>query len=98
MKSLLETGPSASAHDMKEKHIVDQVEPAVHSPLSKKDKTGIWKSVREMAYVCSVSDVDFRNLEEEHKFGAGKDMTRNVDLLLAVFFLQCTERSTSLSC
>lgn len=74
MKALPETGASEHDHGMKDKHIADEIQASEPSTLSKDQKTVMSEHSREMFSVCSIYDVEFGNLAEEHELGARYDM------------------------
>lgn len=81
-KALLETGSSGNDDDMEEEYVVDEVQYVASSTLFKEKKTEIPKFIKEMAPGFFIYDVDFRNLVGDHKLGAGKDLSRKIDLVL----------------
>lgn len=50
----LETGARAGAHDMTERDIVDDIEPAMPLTLSKEGRTALRRLVKEMAPLYSI--------------------------------------------
>lgn len=51
--------------------------------MSKVERAAISKLVKEMAVICSIYDVDLRDLLEEHELAEGKDLDEKGDLVLA---------------
>lgn len=71
MRLSLEEGAGANVYEMKEGYIVDEIEPATSSILSRVRRTTMRKIVKGRALLCNLYDVDFRNLTEEHEICIG---------------------------
>lgn len=71
-RSRMEKGASASGHNMKEEHIVEEREPVASSTLNDKEKTAMSQSVKARAALCSIHDENFRNAVEKHELGVGE--------------------------
>lgn len=54
---------------MKEEHVVNKSKPAASSTLNENGQTGMSKVFKEMNPWCSVYDVEFKNLMDEHELG-----------------------------
>lgn len=66
MESLvLRTGTNVDAQEMKEEYIADNGKSAASSTLSQAKRTIIVKLVEEIASLCSIYDIDLRNLASE---------------------------------
>lgn len=83
VKSPLNIWAGAGAHDVELQDIVDEIDPAASSTLSKEGATAMSKRVWEMDHLCSTNDVDFKKWSEEHEFSVGVDLSGMVDGLLA---------------
>lgn len=78
----LDTKAGAGSYKMKEKHIVDEIEPTASSILSKEVRTAISKPIKEVDPLCSIHDVDLRNLLEEHDLGFRKNLSGKAGFVL----------------
>lgn len=58
------------AYNMKNDEFVPAVEPAMSPPLSEGGKTRNSRVAKDMTSVCSIFEVNFRNLVEEYNFNA----------------------------
>lgn len=58
---------------------MDEIEPAVSSPLSKERRTTMSKLVEHMTPLCCIYDVDLINLSEEDELGVGKNLRGKLD-------------------
>lgn len=68
---------------MDERDIVKESFPVASSTLSKERRTLMSKVVKETASLRSVSDMNFRNLTENHNFRMGGELSRKKDFELA---------------
>lgn len=83
MKSSLETGAGGGAQEIVEEHTVHESEPAASSTPSEEERTVMSELFKPMALLCSVYDVEFKNLMNEHGLGVGEDLSRKLDFELA---------------
>lgn len=67
--SPLETVDRAGGHNMEEEHIVDESESATSFTLSNIKRISMSKLVKETAFLCSVFDMNFKNVVEKHNHG-----------------------------
>lgn len=63
MKSATGAGAGAGIHDMKEE-TVNEIEPEAPPTLSKEKRTAMNKLLKATTQLCSVYNVEFRNLAE----------------------------------
>lgn len=66
----------------KEEDDVDGVQPAASLTFSEECKMATKMFVEGMALTCSIYDVDFKNLAEGYKLGAGENIVGKVGFLL----------------
>lgn len=78
-----ESRSAGSAASTKVDYKVDEVEPAASPSLIEDGKRAMKRLAKAMASVCSIHDVDFRNLVEEHELSAGEDFAGKVGFVLA---------------
>lgn len=83
MKSPLETGTGAGEHNMKGEDLVDKVEFAASSALSKVMKAVMSILNRNMALLCSIYDIEFTNMVEEEELEIGGNLSVKADFVLA---------------
>lgn len=57
-----------------ETKLIDQSEPAASSSLSEEERSAVSRLVKMMALLCSVHDVDFRNLVKDHILDVGEHL------------------------
>lgn len=67
---ILEADSAASSVSTREENFLVEIEPAASSTLSQGSSTAVNKLVEEMALVCCIVNVKFRNFVEEHELGA----------------------------
>lgn len=67
---------------MKKKDIVNESGSIVSSTRAGKGRTAMSTFIKEMALLCSIFDVDFRNFAKLHELGVGKDLFGKVDFML----------------
>lgn len=60
---------------MKEEDVADESEPVQSSTLIEKEKTAMSKVVKEIASLCSIYDVNFKNVTREHEFSVSSDLS-----------------------
>lgn len=77
---LLERRASASYFGMKEVGIVHESRAAAFSTVSENEKTTMSKIVEEMSPLCTVYEVDFRNVSEGHEIGVENALSGKGDL------------------
>lgn len=73
----------ASAHDMKDKIIVNEVKSAVSSTLNKKRVTIMSRLIEGMVSFCSIYEADFRYSAEGHELGGRGSMKEELDFVLS---------------
>lgn len=78
---MLQAGAGAAALDIKKEHLVDECKPAASFISSDAERTAMSRPVNAIAFLCSIFDVDFGNLVEEHDLGARKDLSWKVDFV-----------------
>lgn len=61
---------------------MNDIETAVSSTLSEEGKIEVSKLVKQMDFLCSIYDADFRVLVEEKRSGVGEDLSAHVDFVL----------------
>lgn len=83
MKSLQASGAGWGAYDVKEANIMKDSEPAASSNLREETRTTMNKRVRAMAHLCSIYNVHFKTLVEEHELVVGYNLSETVDFSLA---------------
>lgn len=83
MRTTLQTEASAGTYDMKDKHILDECEPAASLILSEKERTAMSILVKAFAAFFSIYDVYFRNLAGEDEPGFREDLTGKAKFVLA---------------
>lgn len=66
-KMSLKTRGHASAYDIKEKYVFDEIESATSSNLREARKTAMRKLIKGITPVCSIYEVDSRKLTEKHE-------------------------------
>lgn len=63
--SPLEIGADAGLQEMKKQDIVNTNEPAASPSLCEEQRTAMWKPEETMALLCSIFDVDLKNLKKQ---------------------------------
>lgn len=81
--SSLKTEVGAGSHYMKEEEIVDDSQHSACSILRKAGRTAISKYVKEITSLCSIFDMDFGNLPDEHCTSMREDRSGKENLVLA---------------
>lgn len=75
----MESRAHVGIEKMKEEDFLDANEPAVSATLSKEGKTVMRKLVKAKAPMCSIYNLEFIILMEEHELGFEENLTRIVD-------------------
>lgn len=81
--SPLETGAEVGVQQVKEKDIVYDSEPFASSTLRGEGRSVMSRLFKDMAFLCTIYDVYFRNATQEHELGVAEDLGGKVDSFLA---------------
>lgn len=79
----MEIADDEGAQVTKEDDIMNESDAAALSTLNEERRTSINKLVIAMALLCSIQDLDFRNLAQEHMPDVRKDLSGKSNLNLA---------------
>lgn len=83
VNSLPQTAADASPAKMKEEYIVDEIKLVTSATASKDKRTVMNRHIKEMASLCTIYDVSFKHLAEEHNLSVGEDQSGMVEFFLA---------------
>lgn len=84
----METGTDAGAqdaggHDLKGEHIVDDIEPAASSTLTKVERTAMSTLVKKMISLCSTYDIGFKSSAKKHDLSIREVLSGKISFVLA---------------
>lgn len=83
---MLDTGASTGSDDNQKEDIMDEIEFATFSTMSEEQRTRKRRLVKEIALLCFIYEMDFRNLAEEKNLGVGEDLSVRWNLFRPILY------------